>query len=535
MPLQVNLIHEKKSFFWGVLGHSTFKLLSYKALKHLSSMILEAKGITKRFGEVVANERVHLSIQEGEIHAIIGENGAGKSTLMKILYGMISPDEGELLVRGKKVHFESPLDALSRGIGMVHQHFMLVERMTVLENFILGSEPTRLGIIDEKSALQDLKNLMLEAHTELPNDLLVKFLSVGQQQRLEILKLLYRKSDILIFDEPTGVLTPQEVDQFLNSLRDLKARGKTILLITHKLNEVMAVADQITVMRAGKTISSLSAKSTDVKELATLLVGREVRAFDERKVKEVKKIEAKAPVLKVNSLSGSKKLKSVSFQIYPGEILGVAGIEGNGQRELVQLLSGVKSHHAGEIQFLNMAIDKWNVEKRKAAGLACIPEDRHQEGLILDFNLIENFYLGSRVHFDLPALLPFKEVQALVEKSIFDFEIKAKSPFSKARELSGGNQQKVIVARELFGRPQLLIAAQPTRGVDIGAIERIHDELLKRADGGMAILLISSELDEILSLSDRVMVMRNGEISAEFSNVATHGPELRYEIGRAMV
>jgi ABC-type uncharacterized transport system ATPase subunit len=494
---------------------------------------LEARRVTKRFDSVVANDQVSLSVREGEIHAVIGENGAGKSTLMKILYGMYSPDEGELFVRGKKVSFDSPLDALAAGIGMVHQHFMLIERMSVLENFILGAEPTHFGIVDEPSARAELKKLMAEAHTELKSSAEVRALSVGQQQRLEILKLLYRKSDCLIFDEPTGVLTPQEVDQFLQSLRELKARGKTILLITHKLNEVIAVADTITVMRAGKSVATVAASNTSTTELARLLVGRDVRAFDERKAGQ-RKAPSSTPALKIENLA-AERLKSISFQIFPGEILGIAGIEGNGQKELVEAISGTLPAEHGEIKLLEKNLSHLSVEKRKAAGLACIPEDRQRDGLILDFDLVENFYLGSKVHFENKVLVPTSEVQAEVQKAIQLFEIKASGPRAKARSLSGGNQQKVIVARELFGNPKMLIAAQPTRGVDIGAIERIHDELLRRRDEGMAILLVSSELDELLSLSDRILVMREGEISAEFKDMNEDRTRLRYQIGEAMI
>lgn len=493
---------------------------------------IAAHRLTKRFGAFVANDEVSLEIERGEIHGIVGENGAGKSTLMKMLYGMLTPDSGEIQINQKVVQFQSPLDALAAGIGMVHQHFMLVERMSVLENFILGAEPTNGGVIDETRALKSFDQLMREANAVMSPKVEVRSLTVGQQQRLEILKLLYRKSDCLIFDEPTGVLTPQEVEKFLESLRQLRAQGKTILLITHKLNEVLAVCDRVTVMRAGKTITTTSTKGMTQKELARLLVGRDVRLLDQRMPR--KSQEGHPVQLRLRQVSTSR-LKDVSLEISAGEILGLAGIEGNGQRDLAEVLMGLELKTSGDIHLEDAEISNWSIEKRKQQGLGFIPEDRHHQGLLLDFSLTENFYFGAQMHFQSKCFIPFRKLRSEISAAIRQFEIKASGPEALARSLSGGNQQKVVVARELYSKPKVLICSQPTRGVDIGAIERIHEEIIRQRDAGMAILLISSELDELLALSDRVIAIREGALSGEFKNLTGDWTPLRFQIGEAMI
>jgi len=498
------------------------------------SSFIEAKAITKDFGAVRANDQVNLSIEQGEIHGLVGENGAGKSTLMKVLYGMYQPDEGELFVKGKKVEFEGPHDALEAGIGMVHQHFMLVRRMNVLENLILGAEPTenKLGWINYKEAHKQLEKLKEDIHAHLFWKDKVKRLTVGQEQRLEIIKLLYRRSDCLIFDEPTGVLTPQEVDAFLKSLFKLKQQGKTIILITHKLSEVMEVCDRITVMRQGRSIETVQKKDIDIKTLAHMLVGRDVDVLEERVAR--KEGGEREVVVEVKGLS-RKRLKPVSFTIKKGEILGVAGVAGNGQSELADALWGSEEIDSGSIKINGKSIESLSVEKRKALGLSHIPEDRHRNGMILEMSLVENFYLGSSGHFGKKRIIPRRQIHSDLKKAIDSFEIQCTGPLAKAGSLSGGNQQKVIIARELISKPVFLIAAQPTRGVDIGAIERVHRELIRMRDQGMSILLISCELDELLALSDRLIVLRGGEISKSFDDLSGDWTQLRYQIGEAML
>lgn len=501
--------------------------------------MIEAVGITKKFGLdadtfVVANDGVHLSVAEGEIHGIVGENGAGKSTLMKILYGMLTPDAGELRLRGKPVHFSSPLDALKAGIGMVHQHFMLVERLSVLENLILGAEPMKAGIfLSENEALVSLRALEKEVNAELRANVESRQLAVGQQQRLEILKLLYRKSDCLIFDEPTGVLTPQEGAAFLKLLIELKKKGKTVLLITHKLNEVLSVADRITVMRAGKSVVTVNAKDVDQRSLAQLMVGKDVRVFGTRLERLVHENQ-KQPLLRARKIE-VRRSKSVEFEIFRGEILGVAGVEGNGQRELSELIWGRHPLKHGSLLFEENEIGRSDIPTRSALGISIVPEDRHRDGLILDMTLTDNFYLGRKPHYKNKVFMPFVELEKEVAAAIREFQIKAKNVSSLARHLSGGNQQKLVMARALAASPKLLIAVQPTRGVDMGAAELLHDELIKRRNAGMSILLVSCELDELLALSDRLIVMREGEISARFDDLSIDRESLKYKIGEAML
>ncbi len=495
-------------------------------------IFIEGRNLTKRFGERVANHSVSISIKQGEIHGIVGENGAGKSTLMKMLYGMLHPDSGEVLVKGSVVHLSSPETALKLGIGMVHQHFMLVEALTVLENLILGDEPSQMGIIHEKKALQEFTHLISELDVSMKPDLKVQNLSVGLQQRLEILKLLFRKSDCLIFDEPTGVLAPQEVDRFLDLLLRLKTAGKTIILITHKLNEVKKVCDRVTVMRAGKKIETVETKSIDILGLTRLMVGHEISGLAERRGRQ--RLVKRKPLLKAENISAGK-IKNLSFEIHSGEILGVAGIEGNGQKELAEILWGIRKIESGNLYFQDQKINDFSILSRKGLGLSYIPEDRHRNAGILDLSLIENFYLGSDNMFPSSLVFPRKKLADALEASARDFEIKMISPDQPLKYLSGGNQQKIVLARELFSQPKLLIASQPTRGVDIGAIDRIHRELMARRDSGLSILLISCEFDELLALSDRVLVMRDYEFVSTQDDLDQDWEQLRYKIGEAMI
>jgi ABC-type uncharacterized transport system ATPase subunit len=493
---------------------------------------LEARKITKTFGRFRANDEVNISIRKGEIHGVVGENGAGKSTLMKILYGMHRADSGELFILGNPVELKDPSHALKLGIGMVHQHFMLIQSMQVIENLILGAEPQRGWWIDEEFALKEFEKLSKEIQSSLRVNAEVRNLTIGEQQSLEILKLLFRKSECLIFDEPTGVLTPQEVDRFLEILRRLKGFGKTIVLITHKLKEILSVADRITVMRAGKSVGEVEARNVTTSELARLMVGREVHVMQSRLARKLR--SRSGSLLECRNLS-TDQLKNLSFEIQPGEILGVAGIEGNGQRDLAQVLWGLERLRSGQIRFEGQPVDGKSLRERKKLGISHIPEDRHSDALILDMNLLENLFLGAELHYKKNFVFPTSELHRDLAKDIERFDIKTQNLKSLARSLSGGNQQKLILARELRGMPKFLIAAQPTRGVDVGAIERIHAELIRQRDRGLAILLISSELDELLSLSDRIIVMREFQISACFENLDLDWTELRYQIGEAMI
>lgn len=475
---------------------------------------VELRQIVKRFPGVIANDHIDLAVEPGEIRALVGENGAGKTTLMNILYGLYQPDEGELLVRGEPQQFHSPLEAIRAGLGMVHQHFMLFPSLTVAENVIYGNEPTRAGFVDVKAANARVQQLAAEYGLQVEPTAVVGHLPVGVRQRVEILKTLYRNASILILDEPTAVLTPQERDTLFVILRRLAEQGKTILFITHKLNEVMAISDQATVLRGGQVTATLTTANSSPQEITRFMVGREV-------VLRVDKSPARPgePVLNVAGLTvrdGTERavVKQVSFEVRAGEIVGLAGVAGNGQTELIEALTGLRPTAAGRVQLNGQEITHASVFERRASGLAYIPEDRVEAGLALEASVADNLLMGYQTQPALAknGLLHFREIarrsQALIER----FGIKTSHPTEAGANLSGGNQQKMVVARELSHDSRLLIAEQPTRGVDVGSIEFIHTTLIAYRDGGQAILLISSELGEVMALADRILVMYEGEI-----------------------
>lgn len=474
---------------------------------------IEMRGITKRFGAVTANKAIHLSIRDKTIHAIVGENGAGKSTIMKILYGFYTADEGEIFVDGALQNIRNPQQAIKLGIGMVHQHFMLVPTMTVLENIILGAETTRAGRIDYEEAAASVQTLLDGFGFKLDLQAKVEDLSVGQQQRVEVVKALYRGARILILDEPTAVLTPPEVEEFFRILRGMREQGKTIIIITHKLNEVLSLSDDITVMRDGQVVGELVTAKTNAAEIARLMVGRDV-------LLRVEKPDAqpKEAVLTVSDLQLLPNSETISFNVHAGEIVGIAGVEGNGQTELIEILAGLRKSIAGKFSVNHTNCIGLSARQIKELGVAHIPEDRHRRGLLLDSDLTDNSILGTHYRSPIAALLGMLNNVAALKKSkrlIHDFDVRPANEELAARGLSGGNQQKLIIGREFDINPKLLLVSQPTRGVDIGAIEFIHRKLVELRDAGAAILLVSAELEEVLSLSDRVLVMYQGRIVGE--------------------
>lgn len=477
--------------------------------------VVEMLNIRKEFPGVVANDNISLSLKKGEIHALLGENGAGKSTLMSILFGMYQPDKGLIKVRGKEVKISNPNVAYDLGIGMVHQHFKLVDNFTVTENIILGSEPKNFLTIDINTAAKRIEELSKRYGLNVDPHAKIEDISVGMQQRVEIIKTLYRDAEVVIFDEPTAVLTPQEIDELLNIMKNLINEGKSIIIITHKLKEIKAIADRCTVIRRGKTIGTVNVKDVSEAELAEMMVGRHV-SFD------VEKEESKpgAPILKVDSLSvqNNRKvlgLKNFSLEVHAGEIVGIAGVDGNGQSELVEAITGLAKVESGTITINGEDITNVSVRDRIEKGIAHIPEDRQKRGLILDYNLAENMIL--EVYYKQPfsknGLLNKEAIIDYANNIIENFDVRAgEGAKSIARSLSGGNQQKAIIGREIELDPKLLIAVQPTRGLDVGSIEYIHKRIIEHRDKGNAVLLISLELDEIIKLSDRIAIINNGEL-----------------------
>ncbi len=476
--------------------------------------IIEMRKITKRFGSVTANKGINLSIPANTIHAIVGENGAGKSTIMKILYGFYTADEGEIVIDGARRDIRTPHHAIALGLGMVHQHFMLIPPMTVLENIVLGAEPGNAIKIDFKKAEAEIKKLSQDFGFDIDPRATVADLSVGQQQRVEVLKALYRGARILILDEPTAVLTPQEVEEFFKILRSMRDQGKTVIIITHKLSEVLALSDNVTVMRDGQVVGERRTSETNAAELARLMVGREVLLRVEKPP-----ANPKDAVLSVRNLKLDSRLSNLNFEVRAGEIVGIAGVEGNGQTELVEVLSGLLRADSGAITLAGRDITRLGARELKELGIAHIPEDRHRRGLLLDFDLAHNTILGT--HYRAPAapsvlgLLDEKAINAKAERIIADFDVRPPNAALPAKALSGGNQQKLVVGREFDLHPKLMLVSQPTRGVDIGAIEFIHRKLIELRDSGAAILLVSAELEEVLSLSDRILVMYQGRIVGE--------------------
>jgi general nucleoside transport system ATP-binding protein len=482
--------------------------------------VLELRGITKRFPGVVANDHVDLDLRRAEVHALLGENGAGKSTLMNVLYGLYHPDEGEIRIKGEPVRINSPKDAIARGIGMVHQHFMLIPVMTVAENIILANEPTHAGILlDYAAARKRVTELSRTFNFRIDPEARVERISVGQQQRVEILKALYRGADILILDEPTAVLTPQEAGELFEILETLVREGMSVIFISHKLNEVLEIADRITVLRRGKRIETVPREGATEEGLARMMVGREV-------LLRVDKAPAQPaePVLRVDDLyvrdeRGLEMVRGVSFEVRAGEIVGIAGVDGNGQTELIEALTGLRRIESGSVRLGDRDLTGASVGRILDAGLGHIPEDRQRRGLVLDFTLAENLALhdfdkepNSRFGWLFPQRL-VNWAKALLQQ----FDVRGGGPQTRAAALSGGNQQKVVLAREIARDPRLLIAAQPTRGLDVGAIEFVHRRLVEARDGGEAVLFVSLELDEVLSLADRILVMYEGRIVGKYA------------------
>ena len=480
------------------------------------SLAVEMRRITKRFPGVVANDQVDFQVGKGEIHALVGENGAGKSTLMNVLYGLIPHDSGEILIDGQPVTMHGPRDAIHHGIGMVHQHFMLIPVFTVGENIVLGREPTTSGdFYDYARARQEITSLTKRYGLALNPDARVGDLPVGLQQRVEIVKVLYRGANILILDEPTGVLTPQEATELFRVLRDLVKTGKTIIFISHKLKEVLEISDRITVMRRGKVVGHLQTKDTDEAEIARLMVGRDVLLRVDKKPAKPGPTALRVENLTANSDQGIAALKGISFELHQGEILGIAGVEGNGQSELVEVLAGTRHATGGRVLLADREVENLSAAAIRLAGVGHIPEDRRGAGLVLNYSVADNLILGRQRTplFSWDGLvLRIKAIFAWATRLIKEFDIRTPAPTTPARTLSGGNQQKIIVAREMASQPKVLLASQPTRGVDIGAIEFIHRRLVAERDSGAAILLVSAELDEIQSLSDRIAVMYEGKI-----------------------
>jgi general nucleoside transport system ATP-binding protein len=476
--------------------------------------VVEMRGITKRFPGIVANDNINLVVKKGEIHALLGENGAGKSTLMNILFGLYQPDEGEILINGKPVNITSPNVANDLGIGMVHQHFMLVETFTVTENIVLGNEPKNGLKIDIRRAEKEVEELSRKYGLKVDPTAKIADISVGMQQRVEILKTLYRGADILIFDEPTAVLTPQEIQELIEIMHNLVKEGKTIILITHKLKEIMAVCDAVTIIRRGKVIDSVAVKDTNPDELAAKMVGREVTFKVDKKPPQPKEVILSVENVTAMGNRGVNALNGISFEVRAGEILGIAGVDGNGQSELIEVLTGLRKASGGRVLLKGQDITNRLPREISEAGLSHIPEDRHKRGLVLDFTMSENMVLETYFHprFNKNGFLDYAAIDKHASKLIEEFDVRTPSIHTKARALSGGNQQKAIIAREVDKDPDLLIAAQPTRGLDVGAIEFIHKRLVEQRDKGKAVLLISLELDEVINVSDRIAVIYEGQI-----------------------
>lgn len=482
--------------------------------------IIEMKEITKIFPGIIANNKVNFDLLQGETHVLLGENGAGKTTLMNVLYGLYQPESGEICVNGASTKINTPHAAIKLGIGMVHQHFMLINNFTVAENIILGMEPKKGLKIDMKSAVLEVEKLSKTYGFNVSAKDKIEDLSVGQQQKVEILKALYRKAKVLILDEPTAVLTPQEIDELANIISMLKKEGKSFILITHKLKEVMNMSDRITIIRRGEVIKTLSTKDTNIDELAEMMVGRKVNL----KVNKSSR-EAGQAILEINKLNaederGVKVVKDVDLTVKSGEIFGIAGVDGNGQSELIDILTGLRKAQSGSIKLNGKEMGGRSTREIMDEGVGHIPEDRHKRGLVLKFSLFENSILGLQNNkaFKNKFFLNYKKIKEHCRSLIKQFDVRTPSEEVTAASLSGGNQQKLIIAREIFKQPSLLIAAQPTRGLDVGAIEYIHKQLVSERENGKAVLLVSLELDEILSLSDRIGVMYDGKIVAVLEN-----------------
>lgn len=491
---------------------------------------IEMLNITKRFPGIIANDNITLQLKKGEIHALLGENGAGKSTLMSVLFGLYQPEEGTIRKNGQEVSIKDPNDANALGIGMVHQHFKLVQCFTVLDNIILGVEPCKHGFLQKAEARKKLLDLSNQYGLKVKLDARIEDISVGMQQRTEILKMLYRDNEILIFDEPTAVLTPQEIDELMDIMRGLKAEGKSILFITHKLNEIKAVADRCTVLRKGKYMGTVDVAETSKEELSHLMVGRDVDFITHKKNVQVGDVVLDVQNITVDSkVHKNHAVKNVSFQVRAGEIVCLAGIEGNGQSEFVHALTGLIKPSTGTFTLRGVDMTRQPIRERSKLGISHIPEDRHKHGLVLDYSLEQNLVLENywKPEFQNHGFIRFGAVRSYAEQLIEQYDIRSgQGPVTMARSMSGGNQQKAIVAREIDKNPELLVAVQPTRGLDVGAIEYIHKQIVAQRDEGKAVLLVSLELDEVMNLSDRILVMYEGEIVGELDPKTTTVEEM---------
>jgi ABC-type uncharacterized transport system ATPase subunit len=496
----------------------------------VENYIVEMLNITKKFPGIIANDNITLKLKKGEIHALLGENGAGKSTLMSVLFGLYQPENGEIRKNGQTVKINNPNDANALGIGMVHQHFKLVEIFTVLENIILGVEPNKMGFLQKMEAREKVIELSERYGLKIEPDAYIEDITVGMQQRVEILKMLYRDNEILIFDEPTAVLTPQEIKELLEIMRGFAKEGKSILFITHKLNEIMEVADRCTVLRKGKYIGTVDVKDTTKEELSKMMVGRDISFSVAKKEKETGEVVLSVKNLTVGSKTHKNNaVKNVSFNVRGGEIVCLAGIDGNGQAELVNAITGLEKVSSGSITLGGKDITKAPIRQRSIAGMSHIPEDRHKHGLVLEYKLEENLVLQRywQPEFQKGGFIKFDSVRKYAEKLIEKYDIRAgQGPITIARSMSGGNQQKAIIAREIDKEHELLVAVQPTRGLDVGAIEYIHEQLVARRDAGKAVFLVSLELDEVMNVSDRILVIYEGEIVGEFDPKTTTVQEL---------
>ncbi|VEE19568.1 putative ABC transporter, ATP-binding protein [Streptococcus australis] len=490
--------------------------------------VIEMREITKIFGEFVANDKINLELRKGEIHALLGENGAGKSTLMNMLAGLLEPTSGEIVVNGKSEKLDSPSKAASLGIGMVHQHFMLVEAFTVAENIILGSEVTNKGVLDLKKANADILELSERYGLAVDPTAKVEDISVGAQQRVEILKTLYRGADILIFDEPTAVLTPAEILELMDIMKTLVKEGKSIILITHKLDEIRAVADRVTVIRRGKSIQTVSIEGATNKDLAEMMVGRSVSFVTEKEEAQPKEVVLQISDLVVNENRGVPAVKELSLDVRAGEIVGIAGIDGNGQSELIQAITGLRKVKSGSIKIKGQEVVGLSPRKITEMNVSHVPEDRHRDGLVLEMMLSENIALQTYYKEPLSknGVLNYNQINSYARKLMEEFDVRAANEIVPASALSGGNQQKAIIAREVDRNPDLLIVSQPTRGLDVGAIEYIHKRLIGERDKGKAVLVVSFELDEILNLSDRIAVIHDGKIQGIVKPSETNKQEL---------
>ncbi len=501
-----------------------------EAVDTRSPYVIEMRNITKEFPGIIANDDITLQLKKGEIHALLGENGAGKSTLMSVLFGLYQPEKGEIRKNGKVVTIKDPNDANALGIGMVHQHFKLVDVFTVLDNIILGVEPNTAGFLRKKKAREKVLKLSNTYGLNIDPDALVENITVGMQQRTEILKMLYRDNEILIFDEPTAVLTPQEIDELMAVMRGLAKEGKSILFITHKLNEIMAVADRCTVLRKGKYVGTVNITDTTKEELSNMMVGRDVKFVVDKEDATPADVVLEVEGMCVKSSRGKKDaVHDVSFNVRAGEIVCIAGIDGNGQTEFVHALTGLSKIDRGSVKLLGEDITNKSIRYRNTHGMSHIPEDRHKHGLVLDYSLEENLVLQRyfEPRFQKHGFIRFDAVRSYADNLIERFDVRSgQGAITTSRSMSGGNQQKAIVAREMDRDHKLLVAVQPTRGLDVGAIEYIHKQIVNSRDGGTAVLLVSLELEEVMSLSDRILVMYEGEIVGELDPKTTTVQEL---------